>query len=362
VIDHDLPGISGFDAYLQLRSQGDLPPFVMLSAAGSDDLATEALKAGIYDYIVKDPQQEYLRQLPLKLQSVHKRHRDHLASLKAKAQLEKARDEAEKTVDKRTSELARMVEALEREVADRKQTERALRASEQTLRGLSRQIVETQENERRAIAKELHDSIGANLAAIKFAIEEKLYRMNDTPPDNTVALETIVTHIRDTIQEVRRISSSLRPSMLDDLGLLATVKWFCRSSQEMYKDTRIETRFDLQENEIPERSKIVVYRILQEALNNALKHSKAETVEVRLERMGNGMRMCVNDNGCGFDLQDRIDSPDPLTGYGLRGMYDRTEVVGGRLAIAATPGQGTAVCLEIPDAPLLVDADRPPSL
>jgi signal transduction histidine kinase len=78
--------------------------------------------------------------------------------------------------------------------------------------------------------------------------------------------------------------------------------------------------------------------------------------------MGNGMRMCVNDNGCGFDLQDRIDSPDPLTGYGLRGMYDRTEVVGGRLAIAATPGQGTAVCLEIPDAPLLVDADRPPSL
>jgi signal transduction histidine kinase len=362
VIDYDLPDISGFDAYLQLRSQGDLPPFVMLSAAGSDYLATEALKAGIYDYIVKDPQQEYLRQLPLKLQSVHKRHRNHLASLKAKAKLVNARDELEKTVDQRTAELARMVEALEREVAERKQTERALRASEQTLRALSRQIVETQENERRAIAKELHDSIGANLAAIKFAIEEKLHKMDDTPPDNAVALETIVTHIRDTIKEVRRISTSLRPSMLDDLGLLATVKWFCRSSQEMYTDTHIETAFELQESEIPEPSKIVVYRILQEALNNALKHSKADTIEVRVERMDDGMRMCVRDNGCGFDLQDRLDNPDPLTGYGLRGMYDRAEVVGGRLTIAATPGQGTAVCLEIPAEPLIADAEHPHSL
>ena len=230
VVDHDLPGMSGFEAYRQLRAQEDIPPFVMLSSAGSESLATEALKAGIYDYIVKDPEQEYLRLLPLKLQSVHKRHRDYLARLEAKAQLEKTRDDLEKTVDQRTAELARMVEALEREVAERKQTEQALRASEQTLRALSRQIVETQENERRAIAKELHDSIGANLAAIKFAIEEKLHKMDNAPPQNAVALETIVTHIRDTIKEVRRISTSLRPSMLDDLGLLATVKWFCRSS------------------------------------------------------------------------------------------------------------------------------------
>ena len=361
VVDHDLPGMSGFEAYRQLRAQEDIPPFVMLSGAGSESLATEALKAGIYDYIVKDPEQEYLRLLPLKLQSVHKRHRDHIARLEAKAQLEKARDELEKTVDQRTAELARMVEALEREVAERKQTEQALRASEQTLRALSRQIVETQENERRAIAKELHDSIGANLAAIKFAIEEKLHKMDNAPPQNAVALETIVTHIRDTIKEVRRISTSLRPSMLDDLGLLATVKWFCRSSQEMYTDTRIETAFGLQESEIPEPSKIVVYRILQEALNNALKHSAADTIEVGLERMGDGMRMCVRDNGCGFDLQERLDNPDPLTGYGLRGMYDRAEVVGGRLVIDARPGRGTAVCLEMPAEPLLVDADHPPS-
>ena len=129
----------------------------------------------------------------------------------------------------------------------------------------------------------------------------------------------------------------------------------------MYTDTRIETAFGLQESEIPEPSKIVVYRILQEALNNALKHSAADTIEVGLERMGDGMRMCVRDNGCGFDLQERLDNPDPLTGYGLRGMYDRAEVVGGRLVIDARPERGTAVCLEMPAEPLLVDADHPPS-
>jgi signal transduction histidine kinase len=348
VVDYNLPGINGLEAYKGLKPNPDLPPFVMLTGTGSEYLAVDALKAGMYDYIIKDPNQGYLRLLPLKLTDVKRRHKDRQARLKAKADQKKARSELEKMVARRTADLSKTVAALEQEIIERKSIEKALRASQQALRSLSLKIVETQENERRLMAKELHDSIGASLAAIKFAVEERLVSMRNEPPAETISLEKIVEHIQDTIKEVRRISTSLRPSMLDDLGLLATIRWFCGSSKEMYTDTRIGTRFELKEKDIPEFGKIVIYRVMQEALNNALKHSMADKVLVSLENADGCIRLCVADDGCGFDVEDKKNDTDPLTGYGLRGMVDRAEAVGGSLVIDSRPGQGTSVQLELP--------------
>ena len=115
------------------------------------------------------------------------------------------------------------------------------------------------------MAKELHDSIGSSLAAIKFAVEEKLQSMRKNPPTDIISLETIVDHIHETIKEVRRISTNLRPSMLDDLGLLATIKWYCQSSGEIYSDTCIETKLELKETDIHDLGKTVIYRVMQEA-------------------------------------------------------------------------------------------------
>ena len=347
VVDYNLPGINGLEAYRNLRRHSDLPPFVMLTGSGSEYVAVDALKAGMYDYIIKDPSQGYLRLLPLKLADVIQRYEDRQIRLKAKAQQEKARSELEQMVAKRTADLSKTVAALEQEIIERKNIEKALRDSRQALRSLSLKVVETQENERRLMARELHDSIGASLAAIKFALEERLQSMRNDPPAETVSLEMIVGHIQDTIKEVRRISTSLRPSMLDDLGLLATIRWFCGSSSEMYADTRIKTFFDLKEEDIPEFGKIVIYRVMQEALNNALKHSTADTVSVSLESADGCIRLRVTDDGCGFDLEDKMNNPDPLTGFGLRGMVDRAEVVGGSLSIDSRPGEGTLVQLEL---------------
>jgi signal transduction histidine kinase len=308
----------------------------------------DALRAGIYDYIIKDPNQGYLLLLPLKLKDVKQRHTDVVTRLKAEADLKKAHSELEKKVALRTAELSRTVEALVEEIAERTQTEKALRDSEQALRHLSLKIIETQENERRQIAKELHDSIGSSLAAIKFAVEGKLQTMTNGPPSDAVPLEKIAGHIHDTIKEVRRISTNLRPSMLDDLGLLATIKWYCRSSGELHADSRIETKLALKDDDVPEYSKIVIYRVLQEALNNALRHSGADTIRVSLTAAKDRVRLCVKDNGCGFNPEDAIQKADPLSGYGLKGMSDRAEVVGGSLSIDSSPGQGTTVCLELP--------------
>jgi signal transduction histidine kinase len=300
------------------------------------------------DYIIKDPNQGYLQLLPLKLHDVKRRHDVRQAHRQAQVQLKQAHDALEDMVAKRTRELALTVEALEREIAERKRTEQALRDSQKALRTLSLKIVDAQENERRQVAKELHDSIGASLAAIKYAVEGRLMHMPEAPPDDTISLEKVVAHLNDTIREVRRISSSLRPSMLDDLGLLSTIEWYCRNSGEMYADTRLEARLEADEADIPDPLKIIIYRVLQEAVNNALKHGEATAVQVSLEALPDGIRLCVTDDGRGFDPQTAGKDRDAMTGFGLEGMRDRAAMAGGRLAIDSQPGEGTTVCLELP--------------
>lgn len=351
VVDQDLPGMTGLAAYLQLQRETALPPFIMLTGAGSENLAVKALQAGMYDYIIKDPHQGYLNVLAFKLQDVCQRHADRHLRLTATEELQEAHAELERQVAERTAQLGRVVEALKSEIAEREQTERALRESRRALKALSWKIVEAQENERRMMAKELHDSIGGSLAAIKFAVEGKLQSMADAPPRDVISLEKIVAHIQDTITEVRRISTSLRPSMLDDLGLPATIQWFCRSSAEMYPDTRIDTQLAVDGETIPDLFRIVIYRVLQEALHNALRHSGADRVAVRLDRAAHGLRLTVADNGCGFDTDAPREEADPLSGYGLQGMRDRAEVVGGSLVVVSRVGQGTTVRLDLPDEP-----------
>ena len=348
VLDHNLPGMNGLDTYRVLRQKNDLPPAVMLTGAGSEVLAVQALQAGMDDYIIKDPNQGYLKLMPLKLLNVKRRYDVRRAHRQAQIQLKQAHDALEGMVAKRTKELALTVEALQAEVYERKNIEKALRDSQQNLRTLTLKIVDTQENERRQISKELHDSIGASLAAIKYAIEGRLVHMPESPPGDIFPLEKVVTHLNDTIKEVRRISASLRPSTLDDLGLLATIDWYCRNSGEMYAGIHIDTHIQAAETDIPEPAKIVIYRVLQEAVNNALKHSGAESIQVHLISKLREIRLCIADDGYGFRLQDATNGSDALTGFGLQGMRDRAAMAGGRLTIDACPGKGTTVCLILP--------------
>ena len=114
----------------------------------------------------------------------------------------------------------------------------ARKKTEAVLHEISRKILDSQENERKLVAQEIHDSISGDLAAIKLSLEEKLSKMKGDPPDDTISLEKIISMIEDTIQETRRISARLRPSMLDDLGLLPTVDWFCREFEKNYPKIR----------------------------------------------------------------------------------------------------------------------------
>jgi len=346
VVDYDLPGLTGLELFEELKQHvGEvrLPPFLMLTGAGTEELAAQAIKSGIYDYLVKDPEDRYLKLLPTVLTAVYQRHEQRLAYLEAQHQLALAHRELEKQVEQRTRELRHTVRSLKDEVSVRMKTERALRASHKRIQKLSLKAVEAQENERKAIAQELHDSIGGNLAAIKMSLEDRIEHMGDPPTKEGISLEAIVGYLKGTIAELRQISARLRPKDLDSLGLLRAIRTNCRRLQEQFRDLKIITQFDVKEEEVPDPLQLVVFRIVQEAVTNAGKHASAENASVRLSKADGNLELSIEDDGCGFDQRALGEGRQGDGGYGLKSMRDRAELNDGALLVESAPGAGTRI-------------------
>ena len=230
------------------------------------------------------------------------------------------------------------------DISKRKRMEKALRESGKELRLLSSQLLTAQENERERIARELHDGIGQSLSAIKFSVESILRQMDKSMTEGSVgSLKTLIPLIQEAIEEVRKIAMDLRPSTLDDLGILATISWFCREFQTIYSGIRIEKQITIQENEVPDPLKTIIYRVLQEALNNVAKHSEADLVRLSLGKRDSTIELAIEDNGLGFDLEDVFSGESLMRGLGLASMRERTEVSGGAFAIESVKGTGTIV-------------------
>jgi len=226
----------------------------------------------------------------------------------------------------------------------RRQAEGALAHSEKQLRSLSSQLLTAQEQERKRVAQELHDGIGQSLTALKFEVENAIRKMSDNAaPIDWAPLQTIVPHIQDVIEEVGRIAMDLRPSILDDLGVLATVGWLCRDFQRTCLDIRLEKLVDLEEEEVPEHQKIVIFRVLQEALNNVAKHSRAHLVRVRLHKKGGRIELSIQDDGVGFSCHAKNPNVTSRRGFGLASMKERTRLSGGSLSVKAKKGSGTTI-------------------
>lgn len=265
-----------------------------------------------------------------------------------KVQLQKDKSLLERRVAERTAELEALVETLKGEIEERKRVEEQLRESRKDLRMLSRRTLEALEADKQVVAKELHDSIGASLAAIKFSLEDRLSRMKSVPREDVVSLEKLVSYLVYTIKETKRISASLRPTTLDDLGLMATIDWFCREFSLFYKNIEVTQEITIDESDLSEAMKIVIYRILQESMNNAAKHGNPSGIHFTLARENSAVQMSVKDNGCGFEPHSRLFANDPLSGHGIQGMRERAEICGGRFEIKSGQGEGTLILLELP--------------
>jgi len=231
-----------------------------------------------------------------------------------------------------------------RDITERKQAEELLRESENRLRHLSSQLLNIQETERKRISREIHDSIGQSLTAIKFRVENALQQIRHSSDKKIIEpLESLIPIIQESVEEARRIQMDLRPSILDDLGILATINWFCREHQTTYPGIYIEKQIDIQESEVPDSLKTVIYRILQEALNNIAKHSQAYLVSLSLNKKGSEIELIIQDNGQGFALEGVISEETSPRGLGLTSMRERTELSGGSLSIESILGKGTTI-------------------
>jgi signal transduction histidine kinase len=206
------------------------------------------------------------------------------------------------------------------------------------LENLSARLVRTQEEERRSLARELHDEVGQSLSAIM--MEAGNAEFAESPGDTRDRMRTIASMAEKTLTEVRDLALLLRPSMLDDFGLVPALNWQAR---EMSKRTGLNIAVEAGEDcdSLPEEHRTCIYRMAQEALNNAARHASAQTVRVAVRNAGNRVLFLVRDDGTGFDKK-------VVRGLGLLGMEERVRSLGGWLKIDSQPGRGTTISAELP--------------
>jgi signal transduction histidine kinase len=239
---------------------------------------------------------------------------------------------------------AQLLERSIRYAIERAKHVENLRRSERQLHVLSSKLMEAQENERKRLAHELHDSIGASLTAVKFGLERELNRAGSgyAAPDRAL-LEQLTSTVETTIKDLKRIYGNLRPLILDDLGVLPAIRSLIRQFSEVRPQVHFDQTFAVDEAEIPEPLKIVIYRICQEALNNISKHSHATAVDLSLVNRKKAVVLLIRDNGRGFDLRDLLCEEKTETSLGLKSMKERVELSGGSFTIVSRKTEGTTI-------------------
>jgi PAS domain S-box-containing protein len=235
----------------------------------------------------------------------------------------------------------RSVQLVVNDVTERRREAADLERSRRALRELSASVVEAREEERRRIARELHDELGQRLTALKIDLAALAQSAHLAATDRRVA--AMQATLDDTVASVRRLSSDLRPLMLDDLGLSAAIEWLARdASQRM--GISVRAKLPLAEPALDERVAIALYRTVQEALTNVARHAGAHSVEVELAVHEGQLVLGVADDGRGL----REGALQRRGSFGLLGLHERARLLGGTLEIGARPGGGTMLTMRVP--------------
>jgi signal transduction histidine kinase len=217
----------------------------------------------------------------------------------------------------------------------------AVDLSEQVSRDAMRRVVEAQELERARLARELHDETGQALTSILLGLKP-LEQAAAASPDAAAAIESLRELVVSTLQNVRRLAVELRPSALDDFGLVPAVERLADTVREQSGLT-VDLEAQLGETRLPAEAETTLYRVVQEALTNIVKHADAGGVSILLQRRNRAVQVVVEDDGTGFDpAATREDA------LGLAGMRERVALAGGKLRIESTPGGGTTLVAEVP--------------
>jgi signal transduction histidine kinase len=296
LMDYRLGNGTGIELMHEFQKDGFTAPIILLTGQGDHEVDLQAMQDGASDYLEKGALNPQLLERSIRY-------------------------------------------AIERA----KQME-ALRQSEKQLKVLSSKLMEAQENERKRLAHELHDSIGASLTAVKFGLERELSRTREgqAAPD-TALLEQLASTVEATLKDLKSIYGNLRPLIIDDLGVLPAIRSLIRRFSEVQHRVKFESSLLVEEEKIPESLKIVIYRLCQEALNNISKHSEATEAALTLSKKKNAVVLIVRDNGRGFDLREVLAEEGHRGKLGLESMKERVEMSGGSFTILSSKTKGTTI-------------------
>jgi PAS domain S-box-containing protein len=267
--------------------------------------------------------------------------RDITEQKQAAERLRAARDELEERVKERTADLVTANEQLKREIEQRK------RAEKQICR-LSHELLMAQESERQRISRELHDVVGQDLSALKIGLDTFFDNQPEAPPETRQRLSEFSKILKGAIATVRDLSHTLRSTGLDHRWLVSTVRLYC---EEFSDKNRVKVNFfatGIDESRLDFHTKINLYRMIQEGLNNVKKHADANHVTIRLMGSFPNIILRIEDDGKGFDVQDRLISAANERRMGLRVMEERAALLQGKMKIETYPKQGTKIVVEVP--------------
>lgn len=282
-------------------------------------------------------------QAPAPLQS---QRQDELGRLsKAFNRMVQRLNQSTLTVRRKNEDLQHMVSELGTQMAARDQAAAALAERQQQLRRLAGELLSLQNEERRSIARELHDEMGQQLAALNINLQV-LHGQPGAPRAGTERVEDSLAIVKQLLHQVRSRALDLHPAILDDFGLVAALQWLCER-QARRSGVAVELQAEPAPPPLPPEVGLAAFRIAQEALANALKHGQPRHIGVSVQALGPWLQLSIDDDGRGFDASPAAAATAGRS-LGLVGMRERAEQLGGSLQVVSAPQRGTRVQLRLP--------------
>ncbi len=233
------------------------------------------------------------------------------------------------------------------DITDRKEAEEQLRLSHERLRSLSAHLESVREEERKKIAHDLHDETSQVVASLNAYLEAAIGKL----PANSNETRALLRKAQDSsiqiLDQLHKLIYELRPTIIDDFGLVAAIKWLIENSLEV-AGINVVFKVIRQEKRLSTELKTAIFRVVQEAINNILKHANARNVIISFHFKKNAIRIRIKDNGAGFDVEKAINSKDRPRGLGIVGMKERIELFEGTFKINSSCAVGTEINIEIP--------------